>query len=281
MIPRAAFTSTAGMRVVAGNGLAKIVAEETADAAAFEKDHERIENAKPHPWRYALYLLLLGTIPAFLVVGGVFWFYGRELEDRLRPRVRAGAADGDRAGARPDAAAPGRRGGLVRVHGDALRPDPPRRLHLEAGHDRADDLGRAPHARASPISSSRREDDEQLTPWERAVARRRRRRDRRTGRSACRASASGSRTTATAMSKHFTSFKANVGTEVGNTQVVHLPRCVAARRWRSLVFVGARGAARLPRRERLALGLPALERRRPDRPRRRSVHQRGDRASAP
>ena len=57
---------------------AKIVAEETADAAAFEKDQERIDNAKAHPWRYALYLLLLGTIPAFLIVGGVFWFYGRE-----------------------------------------------------------------------------------------------------------------------------------------------------------------------------------------------------------
>ena len=28
--------------------------------------------------RYGLYLLLLGTIPAFLIVGAVFWFYGRE-----------------------------------------------------------------------------------------------------------------------------------------------------------------------------------------------------------
>ena len=31
MIPRAAFTSTTGMRVVSGNGLDKIVADETAD----------------------------------------------------------------------------------------------------------------------------------------------------------------------------------------------------------------------------------------------------------
>ena len=80
VIPRAAFRSTLGMKTAAGNGLPKIVAEETADAARFAKDSERIENAKRHPWRYALYLLLLGTIPAFLAVGGVFWFYGRELE---------------------------------------------------------------------------------------------------------------------------------------------------------------------------------------------------------
>ena len=80
VIPRSAFSSTAGMRVASGNGLQKIVAEETADAAAFEKDSERIDNAKQHPWRYALYLLLLGVVPAFLIVGGVFWFYGREPE---------------------------------------------------------------------------------------------------------------------------------------------------------------------------------------------------------
>ena len=30
--------------------------------------------------RYALYLLLLGTIPAFLVVAAVFWHYGREVK---------------------------------------------------------------------------------------------------------------------------------------------------------------------------------------------------------
>ena len=78
MIPRSAFTSTAGMRVASGKGLQKIVAEETADAAAFQRDHDRIENAKQHPWRYALALLLLGTIPAFVVVAAVFWFWGRE-----------------------------------------------------------------------------------------------------------------------------------------------------------------------------------------------------------
>ena len=80
VFPRAAFRSTLGMRVAEGNGLAGIIAAEKADAAAFEKDSERIEHAKQHPLRYLLIVLLLGTIPALLIVGAVFWFYGRELK---------------------------------------------------------------------------------------------------------------------------------------------------------------------------------------------------------
>ena len=76
--PRAAFASTLGMRVARGNGLPGIIAAEAADAAEFEKDSDRIENAKQHPWRYVAVVLLLGTIPGFLVVLAVFWFYGRE-----------------------------------------------------------------------------------------------------------------------------------------------------------------------------------------------------------
>ena len=60
---------------------------------------------------------------------------------------------------------------LVRVHGDALRPDPARRLHVDARDDRAADLGRPAAARASPTSSSRPgRPTSALTPWERAVA---------------------------------------------------------------------------------------------------------------
>jgi hypothetical protein len=50
LVPRSAFTSTAAMRVEPGNGLAAIVAEERADSAAYERDADRIENAKRHPW---------------------------------------------------------------------------------------------------------------------------------------------------------------------------------------------------------------------------------------
>ena len=78
LIPRGAFTSTAGMKVTSGNGLQKVVAEEQADAAEFERDHDKIENAKRDPWRYILYVLLLGTLPGLAVVGVVFMVYGRE-----------------------------------------------------------------------------------------------------------------------------------------------------------------------------------------------------------
>ena len=84
--------------------------------------------------------------PRSLVIAAVFWFLGRERRTPVRPGVRAGAADRHGARARPHAPAAGRRGGVVRVHGDALRPDPARRLHGDADDDRAEDLGRAPHA---------------------------------------------------------------------------------------------------------------------------------------
>ena len=163
LYPRDAFTSTGGMQVREGDGLQAIIAEETADAADYERDKERIDDAISSPGRWLLLLLLLGTLPALVIGGFVFWRFGRELDDGLRPRVRAGAADRDGAGARPHAAAAGRRGRLVRVHRDALRPDPPRPLQGRAGGHGAERLGRPPHraglrsralARA-PLSSSR------------------------------------------------------------------------------------------------------------------------------
>ena len=78
LVPRSAFASTEGMQVVRGDGLGKILAEESADAAAYERDHNRIEHAKQHPWLYAVYVLLLGLVPGFIVVSAVFAVYGRE-----------------------------------------------------------------------------------------------------------------------------------------------------------------------------------------------------------
>ena len=49
LYPRGAFTSTAGMRVVSGNGLEKIAAEELSDARAYERDKERIDDAIAPP----------------------------------------------------------------------------------------------------------------------------------------------------------------------------------------------------------------------------------------
>ena len=73
LYPRDAFRSTAGMRVVEGRGLEKIVAEEQADADAYERDHDRIQDALHHPLRTGLAILGIGTIPAFLLAGFVFW----------------------------------------------------------------------------------------------------------------------------------------------------------------------------------------------------------------
>ena len=88
VIQRNAFTSTAGMRVEPGNGLDKIVAEETADAAAYQRDHDRIEDAKRHVLRTLLELLALGFVPAGLVLLGVWWFYehGENTPERGDPQ---------------------------------------------------------------------------------------------------------------------------------------------------------------------------------------------------
>ena len=79
LYPRDSFTSTTGMRVRDGNGLAKIAAEEQADARAYERDKERIDDAIARPWRTALILLALGALPALAIVMFVFWRFGREL----------------------------------------------------------------------------------------------------------------------------------------------------------------------------------------------------------
>jgi len=78
LITRPAFTSTAGMKVVRGNGLDRIVAEEQADADRFRRDSDRIQALKDHPLRTGLVILGLAMLPALLVIAAVFWFMGRE-----------------------------------------------------------------------------------------------------------------------------------------------------------------------------------------------------------
>src|SRR3990170_841773 len=78
LVPRAAFESTAGMTVQDGLGLDRIVAAELGDAARFERDKERIDDAIEHIGRTLLVLLLLAVGPALAVVAAVWWLYGRE-----------------------------------------------------------------------------------------------------------------------------------------------------------------------------------------------------------
>jgi uncharacterized membrane protein len=80
LYPRRAFTSTAGMRVEEGPGLEKIVAEELADAEAYERDRERIDDWIAHPLRAILVLAALALLPALAVIALVFWLFGRERE---------------------------------------------------------------------------------------------------------------------------------------------------------------------------------------------------------
>ena len=143
LIPRTAFSSTTGMRVERGNALDRIVEEERADAERYQEDRDRIDALKAHPLRTGLVALALADAPrAPRHLVGVLVPRPRAAHG-LRPRVRAGAADGHRARARADAAATGRRGRLVRVHGDALRSRSTRCLQGRADDDREADLGRA------------------------------------------------------------------------------------------------------------------------------------------
>ena len=80
LIPRSAFTSTSGMRIAKGPGLDKIVAAVAADAAAAQRDHQKFEDAKNHPWKWLLILLLLGVIPAIVILLVVYWLFGREFK---------------------------------------------------------------------------------------------------------------------------------------------------------------------------------------------------------
>jgi uncharacterized membrane protein len=78
LIPRSAFTSTFGMKVVKGGGFDRIVEEERTDSDRYGRDTERIQALKDHPLRTGLLVLVLGTIPALLLIGTGYWFLGRE-----------------------------------------------------------------------------------------------------------------------------------------------------------------------------------------------------------
>ena len=80
LIPRDAFTSTSGMQIAKGPGLDKIVKAVEADAAAAQREHQKFEDAKNHPWKWLLILLALGVIPAILILLVVYWLFGREFK---------------------------------------------------------------------------------------------------------------------------------------------------------------------------------------------------------
>ena len=78
VFPRRLLTSTSGAKVVHGDGLENIVAEQRESAASFESDRRQIHDAKDHPGRTFLILLALGVGPARARLLGVYLLFGRE-----------------------------------------------------------------------------------------------------------------------------------------------------------------------------------------------------------
>ena len=78
LIPRRFFTSTAGMKVVGGLGLEQIAAEERADAAAYERDQRKIDDALDNLGATIAKLLAIALLPALALIGVVWWRWGRE-----------------------------------------------------------------------------------------------------------------------------------------------------------------------------------------------------------
>ena len=76
--PRSLLRSTAGAKVVAGPGLAKVKKEEADDQAAYLHDQAKIDDAKHHLARTLILLALLGIGPALLWIVAVWPIYGRE-----------------------------------------------------------------------------------------------------------------------------------------------------------------------------------------------------------
>ena len=123
-------------------GLERIVAEERDDAAAYERDQRKIDEALDNLPRTLATLLALALGPALALLAFVWWRFGREHKTAYDREYEQEPPTETAARARAVAARPGRDAGIARVHRDAVRPDPPRALPLRAGHDRAEDLGR-------------------------------------------------------------------------------------------------------------------------------------------
>ena len=78
VFPASLLTSPASAKRERGAALDRIVAEEQEDAAAFERDQERIRGALRNLPLTVFVLLLAALGPAAAVVAGTYWFFGRE-----------------------------------------------------------------------------------------------------------------------------------------------------------------------------------------------------------
>jgi uncharacterized membrane protein len=77
VFPRSLLTSTTGATVRRGDALERIVAEEQASFAAYDRDRRRLRELERSAWTW-LVLVLLGVGPALVITGLVYWRYGHE-----------------------------------------------------------------------------------------------------------------------------------------------------------------------------------------------------------
>ena len=241
------------MRVVAGNGLAKIVARGDGRRGRVREGPASGSTTRSSTrGATRLYLLLLGTIPAFLVVGGVFWFYGRELKTGYDREYEQEPPTDTEPALVPTLLRQGGEAGSFEFTAtlfDLIR----RGVYTSTPvTTERDDLGRAPRARASRISSSPPgKDDEQLDAVGERGRPRRRRRDRgRPGAALALPRADRGRPDGDEQALHVVQGeRRHRGRQ---PQVVHLARRAAARRSRSLVFVALGALLIFVARQRLA-----------------------------
>ena len=66
------------MKVESGPGLEQIVAEEREDAAAYERDQRKIDDALDNLGATIAKLLAIALLPALALIGFVWWRWGRE-----------------------------------------------------------------------------------------------------------------------------------------------------------------------------------------------------------
>jgi uncharacterized membrane protein len=78
VFPRSLLRSTAGAKVVPGNGFAAIIQQEASAQASYQHDRDRLDDARNHPGRTILVLLLLAVGPALAGLLLVWLVYGRE-----------------------------------------------------------------------------------------------------------------------------------------------------------------------------------------------------------
>ncbi len=178
VFPRSFLTSTAGAQVRSGAGLEKIVAQQEASYAAYDRDRRRIHDALVH-WKRTLAILFgSALLPALLITALVYGFFGR---DRSKGYDRSYEQEP------PSDLSPALASPLLRQRSNAGANeftatlfDLVRRGHYKAAHVTTEQSTWAGlhKTEVADLELSKGKAIADLTPWEQAVVRGHRRRAR-------------------------------------------------------------------------------------------------------